>query len=529
MELFGAIDVGSNSVRLQVAAFISGFQHQVVREERAVTRLGESVFQTGELSERSMKHTIAVLKEFRARAEADSVVALRAVGTSALRDAGNAGRFLAAARRECGLDIDIISGREEARLIHLGVISRLAGPGDPVLVIDVGGGSAEFILGADRRLRACSSAPLGAVRLTELFLESDPPSAPELERLESYVRKKLQRVKTVVRGVRPDDAEVAGRRNGALKVIGCSGTMAALAQAINGVALPRAELEGEKFRVQQVEAYYRGIRPLSLAERRATIGLGTRRAEIIIAGAAVVALAMRELEIERVVYSDAGLRDGVLVELAARRKGDAAGIQYLNAERLESVHALAEHYGYAPSHSEQVLNLARQLFHLLQPLHGLAQPYGELLEAGAILHDIGAYVNVSKPHKHSFYLVANSELPGYTNRERLLIAVISRYQRGAHPTSEHEGFRKLPAPQQDAVVKLAALLRLADACDNGRRGVVQSLLATARSDRVDLTLLTSGPAELEAWAVRKASAFFRKAFGKKLEVEVRTMKPVTTP
>ncbi len=540
MELFAAIDVGSNSVRLQIAAFISGFQHQVVREDRAVTRLGEAVFQTGRLSEQAMRETLGVLKHFRRKAQESGVVALRAVGTSALREANNARRFVKMVRQECGIDLEIISTREEGRLIHLGVISRLSNPGEPLLLLDVGGGSAEFTLSRERRIISSASGPLGAVRLTEIFLESDPPAPAEIERLEGYIRQRLQRIRKTL-GLAPVAAggvEGSGASGPAgapvpapatpgawNRVIGTSGSMAAVTGAVNRVDAPRSELEGQRFTATEVETLYRRLRSLDSKQRRDIPGINSKRAEIIVAGAALLWLAMRELGIAEIIYSDAGLRDGVLVDLAARQKGDVAGIQYLRAARLESVRALGERYGFAQSHSAHVAKLALELFQKLQPLHQLPDPYGELLEAAALLHDVGHYVSSVKHHKHSYYLIANSELPGYSNRERMLVASIARYHRGSWPDRDHEGYRGLTSKEQKAVEQLAALLRVADSCDNGRRGVVRSVLATTKSDRVELALLASGLAELESWAAQKSSSFFRQAFERKLEVTVEVMKP----
>ena len=188
--------------------------------------------------------------------------------------------------------------------------------------------------------------------------------------------------------------------------------------------------------------------------------------------------------------------------------------------------ALGERYDYSAAHSEHVAQLARQLFQGLQSTHGLPESYGELLEAAAMLHDVGHYVSSAKHHKHSYYLIANSELPGYSDRERQLIASIARYHRGSFPQRDHEGFGELSTKEQRAVEQLASLLRVADSCDNGRRRVVHSVLANAKSERVTLTLLAAAPAELEAWAAQKSAGMFREAFGRKLEVAVQTMKPV---
>ncbi len=525
MDLFAAIDVGSNSIRLQIAAFVSGFQHQVVREERAVTRLGAGVFQDGQLTERSIKDSLDTIKSFRRKAEEAGVVAIRAVGTSALREANNGRRFLKKVKSECDVEVEIISGREEARLIHLGVISRAPQPDEPLLLIDVGGGSAEFTLSHNRKLGACSSGPLGAVRLTEMFLESDPPATAEIERLEGYIHQRLSRIKKTL-GIAAD-GKAAKAEPLWIRVIGTSGTMAALAGATKRVGAPRSGLDGQVFEAAEIETLYRRLRTMKRKAREDVPGINARRAEIIVAGIAVVAIAMRGLEIAEIMYSDAGLRDGVLVDLAARHKGDEAGIQYLKAERLESVRELAGRYGDVRSHSEHVAKLSRQLFQALQSLHEMDEHYGEMLEAAALLHNIGHYVNPAKHHKHTYYLIANSELPGYSDRERLLVANVARYHRGSFPSPEHEGYGLLAPKDRKTVEQLAALLRLADSCDNGRRRVVHSVIATPKSDRVDVTLLASNEAELETWAAQKSAALFRHAFGRKLNVQAQMMKPAS--
>jgi exopolyphosphatase/guanosine-5'-triphosphate,3'-diphosphate pyrophosphatase len=481
-----------------------------------VTRLGESVFRTGRLSDRAFRDTLDVLKSFRKRAEEAGVVALRAVGTSALREADNARKFVKCASHDCGVDLDVISSREEARLIHLGVISRLGKPDEPLLLIDIGGGSSEFTVSRNGRISATCSAPLGAVRLSELFLDSDPPAPAELERLEGQVRKKLERIQQVL----------ARAGDGPLRAIGTSGTMAALAGAVSRVEASRNLLDGQRFSRAEAEALYRRLRVLDREARAKVPGINAKRAELIVAGAAVVCQAMRQFDLPEVCYSDAGLRDGVLVDLAARRAGDPAGVAYLKDERLLAIRHLGERYDYAPGSSSHVARLARQLFQSLQPLHELDESYGELLEAAALLHDIGHYVNSAKHHKHTYYLIANSELPGWSDKERLLIANIARYHRGSWPDASHNGFADLSSKERRAVEHLAALLRLADACDHGRRRHVQSVLAVAKSDRLEVALLASGEAELEGWAAAKTADLFRKVFGRKLEVRVERMKPV---
>lgn len=516
MELFAAIDVGSNSVRLQIAAFVSGFQHQVVREERVVTRLGAQVFHSGELSEKSIRDTVDALKKFKKLADEAGVVRLRAVGTSALRDANNSKRFFKLVRREADLEIDIVSGHEEGRMIHMGVMSRIPNPDDALMLIDIGGGSAEFTLSKDQKLVATSTGPFGAVRLTEMFIEDDPPKPPELERLESFIQQKLKRVSKTL--------NLPGRKSWK-RVIGTSGTMAALAGATKRVDAARTHLDGQTFTRAEAEPLYKRLCTMKEKARAEVSGVNAKRAEIIIAGAAVVVLAMRDLDIDEITYSDAGLRDGVLIDLAARHKRDPRGLQFLTDERLQSVEALAEHYGETSVHSKYVARLARDLFHVMQPVHQLDDSYGVLLEAAALLHNVGHYVNASKHHKHSFYLIANSDLPGYTELERLLIANVARYHRGAPPSMDHDGFQLLPYKERKPVEKLAALLRLADACDNSRKRVVESVLATPRDGKVELRLLSSAEAQLERWAAEKCAPIFRDAFDRKLSVEVQTMKP----
>ena len=385
------------------------------------------------------------------------------------------------------------------------------------MLIDIGGGSAEFTLSRDKRLEDASSAPLGAVRLWETFIENDPPTAAEIERLESYIHQRLQRVRRSL--------GLEGRRHKWKRVIGTSGTMAALAGATKHLGVQRSQLDGQVFDHAEVEALFKRLRAMKEKERAAVPGINAKRAEIIVAGIAVVATAMRDFDIDAITYSDAGLRDGVLVDLAARHKRDEAGIQYLKDERLTAVRELALRYGDVSAHSQHVARLARDLFRVLQTVHGLDESYGEVLEAAALLHNIGHYVNPAKHHKHTYYLIANSELPGYSDRERLLIANVARYHRGSHPSVEHEGFAAMSPKDRKSVEQLAALMRLADSCDNGRRGIVQSVLATPKSDRIEVTLLATGEAELEAWAAQKSAALFRNAFDRKLHVQVQQMKP----
>jgi exopolyphosphatase/guanosine-5'-triphosphate,3'-diphosphate pyrophosphatase len=358
MPRFAAVDIGSNSLRMEAAETTPGSAPKLLTSDRQVTRLGDSVFRTGKISAEAIEFVCKLLTGMAQQYRKLDVAGVRAVATSAVRDAANQDEFIAKASAAIGTPVEIISGQEESRLIHLGVQSRWPHPKQKVLLVDVGGGSAEIMDSECGHLLRAVSKPLGAVRLTEIFLKSDPPTERELDRMENYVEEKLA---AAIRRI--------GRRRWD-RVIATSGTASAVACAVNGISQEKDD-RVDRIRVStpQIQKLYGDLRVRSLEERRKITGIGPRRAEIIIAGIAPLFRLLRDLQLASLYYSAAGLRDGIIADLAQR--GVGSELSELDRDQRQVVETMARRYGVSLPHARQVATLANKLFTSLQPLHSL--------------------------------------------------------------------------------------------------------------------------------------------------------------
>lgn len=505
MPRYAALDIGSNSVRMEAAEVNDGEAPRILASEREVTRLGASVFRTGRVSQDAMEFLSGVLARMAAIYRRLDVIGVRAVATAAIRDASNQQEFLARASAALGSDVEIISGQEEARLIHLGVHTRWPHPKERFLIIDIGGGSAEIILSRDDGIELAFSKPLGALRLQELFLKSDPPRASDLHRLEQYVG---ERIESAVR--RMGNAHID-------RVVGTSATASAVVCAANKIPRSRRD-EADRHRAStaQIRKLYRDICQMDVAARQKIVGIGPRRAEIIIPGSAVLLRVLEAFQMPALFYSTAGVRDGIIADLAARRVGRE--LSQLPADQRAMVEQMAERYGVALRHARKVAKLAGELFQSLTNVHKLPPHYGRMLEAAAYLHDIGHYVSDTRHHKHSYYLVANSDMPGFTEEEREVIANLCRYHRKATPAVEHNNLNALDIDARRAVTLLMPLLRLADSLDRSHGQIIRSAEAKAREHDVLVTLHAPAEADvdLEVWAAERIGDIFQQVYGKPL-------------
>jgi exopolyphosphatase/guanosine-5'-triphosphate,3'-diphosphate pyrophosphatase len=505
MPRYAAIDIGSNSIRMEAAEVSSGQPTRILASDREVTRLGESVFGNGVVSEDAMKATCVVLARMAALYRKLEVVGVRAVATSAIRDSSNQQEFLKRASDAVGAPVEIISGREEARLIHLGVESVWPQAGKRVLIIDIGGGSAEIIAGEGGRLREAFSKPLGAVRLREMFLKRDPPSTLQLHQMHEYIQAKL---------------EGAIERLGNSKwerVIATSATAAAVASAVARV--PRTKRDGiDRLRIStaQVRKLYGKMAPLDVAGRRKVTGIGPRRAEIIVPGVAVLLRFLIEFRLPAVYYSRAGVRDGIIADLAARNVG--AELSRLSRDQRREVEGMGRRYGVAVEHARKVANISGLLFTALQPVHALPPACGKLLEAAAYLHDVGHFVSDASHHKHSYYVVSNSDLAGFTDRERLMIATLCRYHRKALPRTEHSAYQTLTAEEKRTLMMMIPILRLADNLDRSRGQRIASVECRVRDGEVVLQIQSNGDVDLEQWGAERAGEAFHQIYNRPLAV-----------
>ena len=507
MARYAAVDIGSNSVRLEVAEVIGGTA-RILASDRQVTRLGASVFREGRVSAEALDLLCGVLAGMSVTWKRYDVLSIRAVATAAVRDARNQAEFLARTSLALGADIEIISGQEEARLIHLGVQSRWPHPKERFLIIDIGGGSAEIILSEDDRVCAAFSKPLGAIRLQELFLRNDPPGPAELLRMEEYIQERIA----------PAVREIGRKRID--RVVGTSSTAAAVVSAVSRI--PRArrdEADRRRASAAQMRRLYKELCSIELRRRQKIVGIGPRRAEIIIPGAAVLLHVLDAFRKPSLFYSGAGVRDGIIADLVAR--GAGRELSRLTPEQRTMVEAMTERYGVALRHAQKVARLANDLFHDLQSVHQMTPPLGPLLEASAYLHDVGHYVSDTRHHKHSYYLVANSDMPGFNLTERGIIANLCRYHRKNMPAPEHDSFQSLSVEDRQAVNVLTPLLRLADSLDRGNGQKVRSVecVVYEREIVVNLHAHNSAGIELELWAAGRLDPLFRQMYGRKLTIQ----------
>lgn len=505
MPRYAAIDIGSNSIRMEAAEVVPGQPARILASDREVTRLGESVFRTGSVSEDAIQSSSTVLARMAELYRRLDVVGVRAVATSAIRDAHNQKEFLERASQAAGTRVEIISGREEARLIHLGVESSWPQPVKSVLIIDIGGGSAEIIAAEHGRLQEAFSKPLGAVRLHEHFLHDDPPSPQQLRQMHEYIREKLGG---------------AVRRLGHGKwnrVIATSATASSVASAIARTPrTKRDEIDRLRISTAQVRQLYQKLSTRSLAARRKITGIGPRRAEIIVPGVAVLLEFLQEFRVPGVYYSRAGVRDGIIADLAARNVG--AELSRLTRDQRREVENMGRRYGVALDHARKVADIANLLFAALQPLHQLPPERGKELEAAAYLHDVGHFVSDTSHHKHSWYVVSNSDLAGFNERERLLIAGLCRYHRKSLPKPEHGAFQALTPDERRALMCLIPILRLADNLDRSHDQRISGVECHLRDGHVSLQVRAQGDIDLEQWAAERAAEAFKLVYNRPVSV-----------
>ena len=506
MPRYAAIDIGSNSIRMAAAEVVPGERRpQTLAQDREVVRLGESVFRNGSLSESAIALACAVLSRMADTYHGLDVLAARAVATSAVRDARNQDEFIARASQAIGAPVEIISGREEARLIHLGVESTWPQQNRRLLIVDIGGGSVELIAGENGALREVLSRPLGAVRLKEMFLADDPPAPRHLHQMREYIDDKLA---GAVR--RLGDGQWQ-------RVIGTSASASAVVCSVNRV--PRSKREAAdhlRASTAQIRKLYEKLSAMGIAGRRKVTGIGPKRAEIIVPGVSVLLRVLETFHQPSMYYSAAGVRDGIIADLAARRVGRE--LAELSRDQRREVELMARRYGVALDHARAVAAMSGQMFNATQPMHQLPPHYGRLLEAAAYLHDVGHYVSDSAHHKHSYYLVANSDMPGFTARERELIANLCRYHRKSMPAPVHSNYQALNAEEKRALVYLIPLLRLADNLDLSKDQRVQSMECRLRDGQVVLQLRSNRDIDLEQWAAERVSDVFRQIYEKPLAI-----------
>jgi exopolyphosphatase / guanosine-5'-triphosphate,3'-diphosphate pyrophosphatase len=499
MATLAAVDIGANSVRLKIARVVR--KHlQVLHEDREVVRLGESVFRTGALDPAAMEQTVRVLRRFQKAAQAHGATEVRVVATSALRDANNGSAFVHWVHAAIGWRVEVVSGVEEGRLIHLGVMANTRIGAGRLLLIDLGGGSCELIISYKGQIERIYSLPLGAVRLTREFLQHDPPTETELDQMRAYITEEVGRLRRELTAHKINLTVATSGTPAALSELWAAGQPGAVS------AVPRAGL----LRLTKK------LSALNIEQRRALKGIGPRRAEIILAGAHVFAELLTELQLPSFRYLPLGLRDGILTQMAADEE-DIGLRKQLENERRNSILNLASHYSVDLRFSSRVADHAGRLFKLLAPVHRLPPEYGNLLHAAATLHEVGSFISRAGRRRHAHYILAHSELLGFSLPQRRVIAAIARYLGKSKITPASQPVRLLTPDDRLLLPRVVVLLRLARALEQGRRGAVLSVRVRVEPRDVRLTLVTRPTgAELELWALERERAYFFEVFGREL-------------
>ncbi len=510
---FGAIDVGTNSIHLLMAEISPEGDFVVLGRDKDMVRLGRGGFSRHVLTVEAMDAGIEALKRFVKMAELKEVTKIWAVATSAVRESRNGGDFVARARDEVGLNLHVITAEEEARLIYLGVRNAVdlgTRPDTHGLIVDIGGGSVELIVGDAMSPRHLFSAKLGASRLAELFLMGDVARHGEIKRLRRHIRRQLAPFFAAARG------------ENIARCIGTSGSIKSLCVMADALRERPAGEEAFSFRASQAEMKDILSRLIGRTreERLSTPGMDASRVDTSLPAAAVLHAIMDELSLEAVEHCDSALREGVIVDYIGRHRQKLLARATWPNPRLRSVIRLADRCNYRQQHAEQVARLAAQLFEQLAPLHGLDAQYREWLTYACLLHDVGYLIGHGGHHKHSYYLIRNGGLKGFEDGEIEIIANIARYHRKERPKKSHYSFQHLEPAHRKPVRKLSVLLRVANALDRTHYSVVRGVHCRIHRDRVALAVDAMQDAELELWHTRRQAELFEREFDLPLEVRL---------
>jgi len=497
-----AIDVGTNSIHMIIVEQ-QKHGYRVIDKEKDMVQLGRGSLEGRPLTDDAVARGVEALRRMGGIAERWKVKEIVAVATSAIREAPNGRRFITAAQKAAGIRIRVISGEEEADYIYRAVRSAMDFHGGTSLVIDIGGGSVELIVGTNEEVYLTASEPLGALRMAQRFDLTGPATPAMIEDCRSYVRKRLKKTLARINALGFDFA------------VGTSGTIVTLAtlasSGADDVSSGLRWLSRKRLR-ELIDA----LTPLSVAERARRFPVDERRAETILAGAVVLDEIMRKLELEQLRACDAALREGIVEYLL---ESDGGEKKKGGSVRRTSVLSLVERSDVERAHATHVARLALRIFDQTQDLHRFRTGERELLEYAALLHEVGMHVSYQDHEKHSYYLISHAGLKGFTTDQVAVVANVARYYRKATPSEEDENFAQLSPAQQDVVRKLAAILRIADALDRGRRRAVRDVGVESSKGRIRFRLRPRGDAEVELEAALKRVKYFGKVYDADVDIE----------
>jgi len=513
-----AIDLGSNSFHLVIVEVSASGSFQVIGREKEMVRLGAGTLSRHRLPAESMRRGLDTLRRYKRLCENQRVDTLLAVATAAIREAANGEDFLESVGRELDLWPKAIAGEEEARLIYLAALHSIHLEGRRGLVVDIGGGSVELAVGVGSRLESAVSEKLGVLRLAERFAHSDPLSAKDEARLEAHVRQTL--------GAEPARIRAGGYE----RAIGTSGTILALGSLAHKMETGRRPetLHHVTVQASTLRALRKRLLGTDWRGRLRIPGLDEERADIIVPGAVLLDTLLDALGVAELTLCEWSLREGILLDFIHSHPRTVAQAEAVPDVRQRSVTDLAERCDWDEPHARHVAALAASLFERTRRRHGLGESERALLETAALLHDIGHHISYPGHHKHTYYLVKNGDLRGFTPQEVEIVANVARYHRRGHPGKRHTAYAALPKAARRTVRVLAGLLRIADALDRGHRQAVRALTVRERGGTLRILCQSEGDCELELWGVPRRAALLEDALKVKVQVEAAPL-PAAPP
>lgn len=506
------IDIGTNSVRMLVVRFNPNHSYSVLSRQKQQARLGEGEFDDDVITPEAIDRACMVCRKFVDLARTFGAEDFVAVATSAARDATNQTFLLEQFRKEAQIDVRVISGLEEARLIYLGVASGMHLGDRQAFFIDIGGGSTEISVGGQQQFSLLESFRLGAIRLTGMFLVDSPagPVRPEQYRaIQQYVRNAI--IHTVQK-IKKQKIDLA---------VGSSGSIMNLAEIAARALHPEGGIPAGMLTYRDLKKTIELLCSLPLEERRKVPGINPERADIIIAGAVILETFMKELVLDSITTTGRGLQDGLLMDYLSRME-DFPLFGTLSP-RERSVLQLGRSCGINETHARNVTRLALEIFDSAKEvkLHEYGDNERELLEYAAFLHDIGSFISFTNHHAHSYYIIKNSELLGFDQKEIDMMANIARFHRKKKPRKKRLDLPDLADHEQGTVLVLAMFVRLAESLDRSHAGLVQHAeFVRAEKSEVVLDIIAESDCQLEIWGAEAEQRAFEKVFGKHLNIEV---------
>ncbi|HKR14143.1 MAG TPA: Ppx/GppA phosphatase family protein [Pyrinomonadaceae bacterium] len=514
-----AIDIGSNSIKLAVVDAVDSNSFAVLTRGKDAVRLGHETLRKHKLSREAIERAVGCIQRYKTIAETHQADEIVAVATASVREAKNAADFIREVEQKTGLRVEVLSGVEEARLIGLAASHGCGARGATNINIDIGGGSTEISLCRNGASLFLLSLKLGAVRLTEQYLSSDPPKEKELASLKAEVHAAFDRPRRELHQAPWQYAT------------GTSGTIIAIGQALRGTNAtkndrknPTVQPTETEISLSQLAALSSKLSQMDPAARRALPGISSQRSEIIIAGSCILEEAMRALGINVIRTCDWSLREGVIIDSLRDLEDESRPAPNFADQKLAAVHAVGRRFGYEETHARQVAKLAEKIFDSLAASENLSRHHRTLMLSAALLHDIGYHIAHESHQKHALYLIRNSELTGFSEAERAVIANIARYHRGPLPKKRHGEYAALSLADRELVNKLAGIVKLADALDRSHDSRVHDLNCKVGPGEFHVELRSLTDCENEILEADRKRDLFEQAFNRTLSFSIRREK-----